>query len=483
MVEITMKHPISLRIDQPLFDKLNLHLFPGDHDEHGAIIVAGICETPRGTRLLARDVILAKDGVDYVPGTRGYRALTAKFVAEVSHTCSTQNLCYLAVHCHGGQDRVAFSADDLASHKLGYPALLDITHGGPVGGLVFAKNAVAGDIWIPSGQFDLDHMVIIGPQIRRLYPSPRPRPRATDPMYDRHARMFGDVGQAILANLKVGIIGLGGGGSLINEWLAHLGVGHIVAVDFDRMDLTNRPRIVGSNPWDAMEWLTRSSVPWLKALGQRLSSRKVDVARRVAKRANPSIHYDAIASSITEEAVAKQLTDADFIFLAADTAQSRLVFNLLVHQYLIPGIQIGAKVSVNPKTERVGDIFTVTRPVLPFAGGGCLDCHQLISPSRLQEEALNPQERKAQRYVESDETPQPSVITLNVKAAAQAINDFLMMFTGLYDPKLTLQHQMEFVKERQTTGVEPLIQENCLHCSNHAQSHRGKGDRASLPCC
>lgn len=477
-----MKQPISLRIDQPLFNKLDGHLFPGDQDEHGAVIIAGICETSRGTRLLARDVILAKDGVDYVPGTRGYRALTAKFVAEVSHTCSTRNLCYLAVHCHGGEDQVAFSTDDLASHERGYPALLDITRGGPVGGLVFAQNAVAGDIWTPSGRFDLDHAVIVGSQIRRLYPSPKPRPRAVDPMYNRHARMFGDVGQAILASLKVGIIGLGGGGSLINEWLAHLGVGHIVAVDFDRVDLTNRPRIVGSSPWDTMEWLTRASLPWLETLGRRLSTRKVDIARRVAKRANPSIKYDAIAASITEEAAAKQLADTDFIFLAADTAQSRLIFNLLVHQYLIPGVQIGAKVPADEKTGLVSNVFTVTRPVLPFAGGGCLDCHQLISPSRLQEEALAPQDRKAQQYVEFEEIPQPSVITLNAKAAEQAANDFLMMFTGLYNPELILRHKMDFVRERHTTTIDPLVQKNCLHCSGHAQSHRARGDRSSLPC-
>lgn len=59
-----MKKPIELRIDAPLFEKLYRHLFPGDRDEHGAIIAAGIVETPRGTRLLAREVFPAGDGVD-----------------------------------------------------------------------------------------------------------------------------------------------------------------------------------------------------------------------------------------------------------------------------------------------------------------------------------------------------------------------------------------------------------------------------------
>lgn len=477
-----MKKSVSLTIDEPLFQTLYEHLFPGDCDEHGAVIAAGIVETPRGIRLLAREVFLAKDGVDYVPGTYGYRALTARFVAEASHRCATQNLCYLAVHCHGGQDYVSFSADDTASHERGYPALLDITHGGPVGALVFAKNAVAGDIWTSLGRLPLHHMTSVGSRVRRLYPSPQPRPRFADPMYDRHARLFGDIGQEILANLKIGIIGLGGGGSLVNEWLSRLGVGHIVAIDFDRVEMTNRPRIVGSTSWDAMEWLVRSQYSWLQKLGKRLSAYKVHVARRVAKQANSSMQYDAIVGNIIDEATARQLVDADYIFLATDTIQSRLIFNAIVYQYLIPGIQIGAKVPVDKLTGRVGNIFTATRPILPFAGGGCLYCHELIPPDRLREEALSEVERKTQQYVELEDIAEPSVITLNVKAAEQAVNDFLMMFTGLYQPDVLLRHQMSFVRERSTLSIEPQIKTDCPHCSQGLRSCRARGDRDRLPC-
>ena len=119
-----MKTPISLTLTDRQFQKIQSHLFPGDNDEHGLVVAAGIAETPRGTRLLARDIFIAKDGKDYVPGKHGYRALTAEFVAEKSSFCCDQNLCYLAVHCHGGNDWVAFSTDDLASHERGYPALL-----------------------------------------------------------------------------------------------------------------------------------------------------------------------------------------------------------------------------------------------------------------------------------------------------------------------------------------------------------------------
>jgi hypothetical protein len=71
-------------------------------------------------------------------------------------------------------NRVGFSGDDLASHERGYPALLDIVGGLPVGGLVFAQDAVAGDLWLPGGErVELRMAEITGWPIRRLYPEPR----------------------------------------------------------------------------------------------------------------------------------------------------------------------------------------------------------------------------------------------------------------------------------------------------------------------
>jgi molybdopterin/thiamine biosynthesis adenylyltransferase len=474
--------PISLTIDAPLLQQLRDHLFPGDDDEHGAVIAAGISETPRGTRLLAREVFLARDGIDYVPGTRGYRALTPAFVSAKAGYCAQQGLCYLAVHCHGGHHSVEFSPQDIASHERGYHALLDITHGGPVGALVFAEQAVAGDIWTPSGRHALDHLTVVGPHVQRLYPAPQLRPTYANPIYDRHALLFGNVGQDILSGLKVGIIGLGGGGSLLNEWLARLGVGHIVAVDPDYVDLTNLPRIVGATRRDAAALLTGSPYKWLRELGQRLARYKAHVARRVAKQANPDIRYDAVVGNVLDESVARLLTDADFLFLATDSISSRLVFNTLVQQYLIPGAQIGVKVPADRTTHQVGDITVATRLVLPGSGQGCLECQRLIPPARVQHEALSEDEHRDQRYVESEMVAEPSVITLNALSAAPAANDLMMMFTGLYHDRVHVEHLVNWVRER-ALRVGPLLDNpTCTDCSTSSSSHRARGDRARLPC-
>jgi hypothetical protein len=120
-----------------------------------------------------------------------------------------------------------------------------------------------------------------------------------------------------------------------------------------------------------MAWLTAPNRPdSLRRLGERLSRRKTAIAAGVAHHANRRIHLETVTGDIADPAIAERLTDCDFLFLAADSMRARLVFNALVHQYLIPGAQVGAKVTVDKKTGQVVDVFSVYRPVFP--GSGCL---------------------------------------------------------------------------------------------------------------
>lgn len=471
----------SLRISQPHADKLMRHLFPGDHDEHAAALLTGVVDMPSGSRFLVRDIVLAKDGVDFVPGTRGYRAMTADFVARVSHRCIKEKMIYWAVHCHGGQDSVRFSDDDLGSHKRGFPALMEITKG-PVGALVFARNAAAGEVWRSSGVSELTEVTVVGPNLGHLFPFPRTAPGGVNKIYGRQSLLFGQRGQDGLRRAKVAIIGLGGAGSLVSQWLAHLGVGHIIGIDFDRLEPTNRPRVVGSTPWDAGEPLVNSRFSLLRRAGMWLSKYKVDIAKRTAKRANSPVRYDAIVGDILDEKIARSLRDVDYIFLCADGMRPRLVFNAIVHQFLIPGVQVGAKVLVDKESGDLLDVFTATRRVLPYAGGGCLSCNKMIPPRQLQAESLSPEEREAQRYVEDPNVTVPSVITLNARAASQATDDFLFGFQGLLQENAASGYYLHYPRERKWMPVGIANDPGCIHCGSSNASSYARGDNWDLPC-
>ena len=469
MAQRTLSKPVTLRLTGEMATDLKHHLFPGDGDEHGAVVGASVVETATGYRLLGRCLFLAEDGIDYVPGERGYRMLTADFVRRCAIACADQGLGYLPVHNHFGSDSVAFSGPDMASHRRGYPAVLDILDGPPAGGLVFARGAAAGDIWLSADrQVDLECAVVVGRSQEFLYPSPR-RPREADPQYDRQVRLFGDRGQEILADQKVAIVGAGGAGSIINEHLARLGIGHLVVVDYDRLDDTNSPRVVGSVPSDLNPWpLCR----FLSRLLRRRPSYKVSIAERVARQANPGIRYEAIVGSVIDPEVAERLVDCDAIFLAADTMQARLVVNALCHQYLIPTWQVGAKV-VNDQAGAVEDVFSAVRTLIP--GQSCLWCNGLVNRTRLAEEAASPEQRAAQQYV--DGVPAPSVVTLNAVASAHAVNQYLFSTLGIQELPSEV-HWMKYREPEPYTTVElPRRNPDCSEC----QRRLGAGRLMPLP--
>lgn len=290
--------------------------------------------------------------------------LKVEFIQSRILRARDKRLAYLAIHNHGGSDSVEFSGPDMASHERGYPALLDIARGMPVGALVFAHSAVAGDLWFPDCiRAPLSQTAIIGHQRKVLFPMPEKRAAALG-MYERQSHLFGDAGQDLLRRTRVGIVGLGGAGSALAELLGRLGVGEFVLADPDRAEETNLPRLIRARRSDGFlpAWLP-------PAVANRLRTPKVRMAARNIRRANPNARIDALARDFLDDDVAACFTDCDFLFLAADTMGARLLFNAIVHQYGIPGIQVGAK-SRSPVTGR-SETCSASVGWLPPSTGAC----------------------------------------------------------------------------------------------------------------
>lgn len=472
--------PWSLTIPGSMYQALIGHLYPGDGDEHGAVIMAGMATTADGrTRLLARELHLAVDGTDYVPGKRGYRMLKADFIRKHIVACRDERLVYLAIHNHGGSTSVAFSRDDLDSHERGYPALLDIADGMPVGALVLAPRAIAGDIWLPKQhRVVLDRAIVVGPQRTVLTAAPELAGPVAAAQYGRQTLLFGSRGQAILSATKVGIIGLGGVGSLLAQYLGHLGVGHFVLIDPDRIEPTNLPRVVGGTRWDARCQLLRPWLPrWLATVITATAAYKVHIAARAIRRANPAACVDGLTDHLETKPVTDSLNGCDYIFLAADSMTARLVFNQIIHQHLIPGVQVGSKITPD-KAGTINDVFSIVRPVTPDSG--CLWCNQLINPAKLQEEGQTEYERRAQRYVDDVDVHAPSVITLNAVGAAHAANDFLFYMTGLTATDAPLWYSKHAPLSRRSQLIEPRRHPDCTECGHSKHSRRAYGNALPL---
>jgi hypothetical protein len=475
---------VELHATEADWTRLHHHLFPGDGDEHGAVLLCGKATSDRAVRFLVRDVVLAEDGVDYVPGTRGYRHLTGDFVTTQARRARDEGLAYLAVHNHGGIDSVGFSGPDMASHERGYPTILKLTRQ-PVGALVLAQEAVAGDLWMPGGgRAELTRTVVVGRSRRVLTAEPDLTEPTTAARFQRQSLLFGAAGQRILAGSMVGVVGAGGVGMLLAQLLARLGVGRLMVIDPERVDPTNLPRLPEATRLDAMEYLDHDGMPeLLRRVGRAVAARKVHVARRIARRANPSVHVDAIVGDIADDHVARRITECDFVFLAADTMLARAVVNQIAYQYLVPTLQVGSKPVVEKETGRVLDVFAVVRTLGTMPG--CMSCSGLIDPVRLAEEAVGDARQVVnQRYVDDPDVHAPSVITLNAMGAGWAANDFMQFMVGLGRPAdgfRLLRTQPVSKDAPHVTIQEPTTGPNCHVCGSTTGAARAMGDGRELP--
>jgi hypothetical protein len=430
--------------------------------------------------LLVREVLLAEDGIDYVPGTRGYRALSPVFIARSIRRAKAGGWVHLAAHCHGGSGHVEFSSVDLESHERGYPALRQLS-GGAVGGLVFADNAAAGDLWTVGGaRSQLNSVRVVGDNITEIGGAVG-EPNAVRDAFDRQARLLGTVGQDRLERLRVAVVGLGGSGSMAAQMLVRLGVGDLVFIVPDRIDPTNLSRIVGSAVGDTDLRESRSLLSWLGRARRGDARMKVEIAADQAKRSGLRPAVEIYPCDISEPDALRSIRDCDWIVLAADSQTARHAVNAIAHAYLIPVIQVGVKIPVDESAGTVGEIFSVARHITTDAG--CLWCNGLIDATELQLEAIGDNGVRARAYVGPD-APAPSVITLNGTAVGMGMTQLLLSTAGLITPtrgRPGVGYQRLLPRSHQFRLDEPRRDPDCIHCSQAEGSLLARGDAATLP--
>jgi hypothetical protein len=204
---------------------------------------------------------------------------------------------------------------------------------------------------------------------------------------------------------------------------------------------------------------------------------KVDIARDVSLQANASVDFLALPADFARDDIARSVLDCDFLFLAADDMRARLVFNAIVQQYYIPGIQIGARVDPDRSGIGLDTVFGVTRWVLP--NQGCLWCSGAIDRQLLASGAKTDEERRDQDYGTGHGNP--SVVTLNAVGAAAAANDFLFSFLGLFRDGVIARprrwHHLDRRVQDEVLNPDP----QCPECSLVERSRLGRGDGTRLP--
>ncbi len=115
-------------------------------------------------------------------------------------------------------------------------------------------------------------------------------------------------GQAKLAAARVLVLGMGGLGSPCAMYLAAAGVGHLVLVDFDHVDLSNLQRQIIHRTAD-------------------IGRPKVDSARDTLIALNPQTRISTLAGRLSSEDLSRQIVQVDAVVDASDNFDTRFMIN------------------------------------------------------------------------------------------------------------------------------------------------------------
>lgn len=191
--------------------------------------------------------------------------------------------------------------------------------------------------------------------------------------FSRNELAFGKEGLEIMRNSTVAVLGVGGVGTFAAEALARSGVGRLVLVDKDDVDITN---------------VNRQIIALLSTIGQP----KVDLMKDRIKDINPECEVIALKMFYTEETYEQFFEHGlDFVIDASDTISYKIHLMKECLRRNIPIISsMGAANKIDPTRFQIADISkTHTDPIAK------------VIRTRLRKEGI----RKGIPVVFSDESP------------------------------------------------------------------------------
>lgn len=401
---------------------------------HGKLLVRTI-HYPNDTSFIYRDEVSV--------------ALKPDFLAPLVKLAKNQNLSLIFVHTHPFSLIVPFfSLIDDKGESILFEFLLRRNLIGPHFAVVLSETGIAARRLASTEAVGI---IQVGETINQI--SGDRAVSIASETYDRQIRAFGKEGQQIIKRLKIGIVGLGGTGSIVLQQLSHLGVEKFVLIDPDFVEETNLNRLAGATASDVGKF-------------------KVDVAGRFACDINNSAEIKKICGDILDSSVAKNLFEVDFIFCCTDSHGSRAIINQIVYQYYVPAIDMG--VSITSKNGTVTDVAGRVQMLAPSLS--CLICTSILDSEEIRRDFLPEEHSMRDQYIIGGTEPQPSVMSLNSTMGSLAITMFLAAVAGVPSKSRFQIYNGVAGTVRSAVGItEP----QCVVCSKWGGL--GRGDEWPLP--
>lgn len=437
----------TLVIPCDMWKRLQSALFPSDGAEGFVAGLARPCQTRTGIRYVMEQCLgMAEQNFDYrhTAGVGLSRDESSR-LNVISAKAADFGLVPVHLHSHPAGIPDFSEYDDREEARLhdwlnrqGQPLLLS---------LVCARNSPPhARLW--HRQVRERCRVRIGLQTMFT-----PDENASDlPALDRQ-RAFGRHFTDAVADLSVGIVGLGGVGIPVAEQLARSGFRQFVLMDPDRVEIVNLNRLSGLRRKDVGRF-------------------KVDIAAAVVRRACRSIGTEASVRlckadiNMASERQKQLLERCDLILALTDDELSRICCLTLALEHGAEYLQAGVRIGQRSDTDTIDSIKTEVTGA--ETGRYCPICTGRLDPGQASIDARRYvggevfAAAKAEGYI--PEEPAPSVMSLNAIAAGSLVLEIQKRVAGLGVTDLVQQDWLTGASLHIQSIENSLPEGGCLIC-------------------
>lgn len=404
---------LSVALPTALNAELSAYLLPGDAEED---LCFGIYFPSRGER---RESAILNEWLPPLPGERhrhGNASFEATYLLRAVGRAREAGGGVFFAHSHPlGKGWQGMSDDDVDAES-GMARQVEAATGLPLVGLTLGEESNwSARSWPAARRHEAESVRVAGKRLALSWnPTLRPPPQAGESQV-RSVSAWGPAAQADLGRLRIGIVGVGSVGAIVGEILARSGVGEVVLLDFDRVELKNLDRLLHAYRDDA--------------IARRF---KVDVLAEALRRSATAQGFcvQALRASIVEPAGFRAALDCDILFSCVDRPWPRAALNLIAYAHLIPVIDGGIAIYSPGGRMRRADY----RTHLVASGRRCLECLGQYDPGLVQTERAGFLEDPAYVAGLPDEHPLRRGENVFAFSAATAAAEVLQMISALVAP-------------------------------------------------
>jgi hypothetical protein len=409
-----MTIPVTLSMTGDQHDHLKRFLLPADGKEAVAIVVCGRRNGDRRHRLAVRAI----QEIPYEAcSTRTSVRVTwpPELIVPLLDRASAEKLSVVKIHSHPSGYAAFSDTDDKGDARLLHMIRgwigSDIPHGSAV---MLPDGQIFGRILSSDSTLTPIHVInVVGDDFHFWYADAGSLELPS--FVASHAQAF-DVGTIQhMRRLSVAVIGCSGTGSPIIEQLMRLGVGELVLVDYDHMEDRNVNRILNSTMQDALD--------------ERL---KVDVLAEAVERAALGTRVIRLVKNLWDPEVIRTVAQCDLVFGCMDTVDGRFLLNALATYYTIPYIDIGVRLNTvrnGPKKGRIREVCGTINYLQPgrssLMSRGLFTMDQVAAAGLRRNDPAAHAQQVRDGYIAGVPANRPAVISVNMFAAALAVNELL----------------------------------------------------------